>query len=312
MTKIEDLESVPTSAPAPGCETAVVAPAPQSGEEPKTNCCGVQTGFMERMLARAQEYLIQDYRGNVVGVLLFVVVLGVGIAGVALLEVDSDPDDFIPSGSYAKDYFDDLKDYYTTVGVNTAAYVMNPSYYQKATEMASLRTAMMNDPYIVSSTVDSWYHELVVYNTANSCSASTEAAWYSCLDTFLSSSSGSRYRRQIKFADNTATGSASNPIYISRIGANHIYLEKSNDKVKGMDSFRNTVDSYDSSLAGSLGDPFGFSSVYPTYEGYKVVEEVRPWCDLGCERCVAGVLQERRVGSACDSGDRGAVGAEYW
>lgn len=129
----------------------------------------------------------------------------------------------------------------------------------------------MANNYIVSTTVESWSHGLDSYITSTPCTANTESSWYSCLDTYLSTSSGSQYRRHIIFNDNSATGSSSNPIVMSRISANHVYTSDSGEMVDGMDSFRDTVDTYESSLQGSSGSPFGYSALYPQYEGYKVI-----------------------------------------
>eukprot|EP00656_Telonema_subtile_P010498 TRINITY_DN1506_c0_g1_i2.p1 TRINITY_DN1506_c0_g1~~TRINITY_DN1506_c0_g1_i2.p1 ORF type:complete len:936 (+),score=184.20 TRINITY_DN1506_c0_g1_i2:115-2922(+) len=239
----------------------------------RVNCVNMRPGLIRRLLGKVSGPLVLDTRGNILGLSLFLVVFVVGIVGLTRLKVDSDIDRFIPAGSYALDYQDADDTYFTYVGRQTFAYVMNPSYYTKATEMASLRTSMMNNNGIVSSTVNSWYHDFAAYNTATPCTTGSEAAWYTCLNAFLGSSSGIQFRRHVVFTDNTASGSSSNPIVISRIPANHIVLKNSNGQVDAMDSFRNTVDAYDSSLAGTGGDPFGYSFFYPSYEGYKVVEQ---------------------------------------
>eukprot|EP00658_Telonema_sp_P-2_P014428 TRINITY_DN15482_c0_g12_i2.p1 TRINITY_DN15482_c0_g12~~TRINITY_DN15482_c0_g12_i2.p1 ORF type:complete len:926 (-),score=215.55 TRINITY_DN15482_c0_g12_i2:272-3049(-) len=274
----QDSGAVAPSSPSPSPSTTghdnLEHPASDgSSDDGPKNCLGLRVGLIRRLLVKTHPAWVLDPRGNTVGVLLFAAIGACGVAGLARLEVDSNVDNFLPPGSYARDYVNADNEYFNVVGVLTHAYTMNPSYWERASEMASLRSAMAENSYIVSSTVDSWYHNLVAYNTANACSTATEAEWYSCLDTFLASSSGSQYRRQVVFEDNGATGTVDNPIAISRISANHKWAAKSSVKVSGMDSFRDTVSAYNSRLDGSLGEPFGYSYAYPAYEGYKVIQE---------------------------------------
>eukprot|EP00656_Telonema_subtile_P057811 TRINITY_DN959_c0_g1_i4.p1 TRINITY_DN959_c0_g1~~TRINITY_DN959_c0_g1_i4.p1 ORF type:complete len:805 (-),score=143.59 TRINITY_DN959_c0_g1_i4:750-3164(-) len=269
-----DLES-PTQAVAPvgAAKAASVHPENEADDDERRNCVNMRVGFIRRVLGKASGPLVLNPWGNVATIAAFLIMLGFGVVGLALLKADADTDQFIPGGSYAHDYFNADDDYFTTVGVPADAYLRNPNYWTKSAEMASLKTSLEGNEYVVSSTVDSWYSALVTYNTNTPCTATTEANWYTCLDAFLATSTGGQYRRHIVFEDNTATGSPANPIVISRITANHKVLDNSNDQVKGMDSFRGTVENFQDSLLGSLGDPFGYGPRYPSYEGYKVIEQ---------------------------------------
>jgi len=158
------------------------------------------------------------------------------------------------------------------VGAPTYAYTRNPAYYSVSSDMSSLRSSMIANEYVVGSTVESWDYDFQQWATSTGVSISTEADYYTQLNTYLGGS-GSQFRRHVVFTDNTASGSASNPITIARIECNHMWTKDSSISVKQMDSFRSTVNAYDTSLAGTSGEPFGYSSLYPVYEGYKVVKD---------------------------------------
>ena len=146
--------------------------------------------------------------------------------------------------------------------------------------MSALYNSIKADSYMVSATVSSWEYSFQAYMTSNGLAANTEAEWYTNLNTFLASSSGGRFRRHVVFNDNTIDGSSSNTIAIARITGQQTYLAKSNDQVKGMDSFRSVVDQYASSLGSTDGEPFGFGPAYSAYEGYKVIETVLDSCQV--------------------------------
>ena len=76
---------------------------------------------------------------NILVILLFLIVLAGGVAGLIELKYESDSDLFFPSGSYAWEYIDMDDLYYTTVGAPTYAYTRNPAYYSVGSGMSSLR-----------------------------------------------------------------------------------------------------------------------------------------------------------------------------
>lgn len=247
-------------------QPAVAVPAEEVPHQ--TNCCGLQVNMLRRfMLSYLGPFVTSPLGAGLVG-LVFAVLLGIGIWGAALIKEDSDFRDFMPAGSYVIDFLDIDEKYFTTVGERVGVYTAAVAYPSSHVELTALRTAVAGSNTVVTDTVSSWYHG---YNTSNLYTSNDPATWYTNLNEYLQTS-GSRYRSDIKFQDNTANGSTSNPIVAARFTMNHRMCDDSTCQVNNMDRLRSTVASVTPALGGDPS-PFPFTEQYLNYEQYKTIEE---------------------------------------
>eukprot|EP00232_Nephroselmis_pyriformis_P018236 CAMPEP_0182899448 /NCGR_PEP_ID=MMETSP0034_2-20130328/28076_1 /TAXON_ID=156128 /ORGANISM="Nephroselmis pyriformis, Strain CCMP717" /LENGTH=896 /DNA_ID=CAMNT_0025033481 /DNA_START=90 /DNA_END=2780 /DNA_ORIENTATION=+ len=200
-----------------------------------------------------------------VGVIaLFAVITAIGITGVALIEIDADVQDFIPPDNYLADWWVARKDYLTSVGESTSIYMQPQDYANPAVwgEMTAMYNAVKQDPYIANSTVVSWFEMF----RSDVGTLRPGALFFQDVKAFLETGGGNSYRSDIVWND---AADPSKGIKTSKINANHIKVDKSNTKVKSMDSLRATV----ANVQG-LGDhSFAYSEEYLTYEQYKSVAD---------------------------------------
>lgn len=65
--------------------------------------------------------------------IISILFLGVGIAGVVFLEQEYDPNSFVPSDSYLQDYFSSYDQYFPDQGTETGYLYLSKKAYHCAT-----------------------------------------------------------------------------------------------------------------------------------------------------------------------------------
>ena len=90
-------------------------------------CCGACGAGRphEKVSTKAMRHLgtlLSKRPAQIVVILLWLGLLAAGIVGTSRMKVDPDVNDFIPEGSYLKDYFQVNKDYFVTEGAAAALY----------------------------------------------------------------------------------------------------------------------------------------------------------------------------------------------
>jgi len=197
-----------------------------------------------------------------IGVLLVFSALTVcGIYGCTQIQVQADVNDFIPAGSYLKDWFSARERYFTSVGDDVNIYIMSDVDYsspEKWTQMKELYDAFKGANMVVDDTVESWFEELREYKNGEL----DQGTFYDDLQHFLDGEGG-RFTKDIKFQEGS-----NNIILSSRMTGNHVKVSSSNGLVATMDNLRAAV------TATSMKDvAFAFGSEYLQYEQYKAIEK---------------------------------------
>lgn len=90
-------------------------------------CCGACGAGRphEKLSTKAMRYLgalLSKRPAQIVVVILWLGALAAGIVGTSQMRVNADVNDFIPDGSYLKDYFKVNDDYFVTEGASAALY----------------------------------------------------------------------------------------------------------------------------------------------------------------------------------------------
>jgi len=182
-----------------------------------------------------------------------------GIIGSTKIEVDADVNDFIPAGSYLKDYFSDSKTYFSEYGDSVEIYskdtinlVTNDSVFLAAVE------AFRTNEYIVEESVRSWVTDFHADNADV-----TSGNYVSTLVSWLEED-GSQYKNDVVFDNADAPTS----IVTSRVHGNHLKMDKSRQSVKAMDSLRADL----RAVPGNEDDEiFAYGREWLNYEQYKTI-----------------------------------------
>ena len=186
-----------------------------------------------------------------------------GIIGSSKMKVDADVNNFIPDGSYLKDWFADRDAYFTVYGDDVEIYTK--SGLDLASSDAPLREAVVTfkaNEYVIAESVRSWVDEFYTYRTTTSGVSVTSSNYVSTLNTWLSNA-GSRFQNDVVFDNATAPTS----IVATRVRGNHIKTDESNVNVKAMDSLRSQI----SKVNGNGGNIFAFGREWLNYEQYKSI-----------------------------------------
>ena len=202
-------------------------------------------------------------KGLVVGV--FTAIAIVGFVGCARMKIEADVNDFIPEGSYLKDWLSDSDYYFTKVGDAIALYTnniqINTAENSKVLRLAV--AAFKGDAYV---SADATYDWVTAWDADGTRGTVDTAYSYSSLKTWLDGS-GAAYANDVKWVDSSNPASG---IYSARVRGNHVKTATSDEKVKSMDSLRATL----SGVAGNGdGRVFAYSASWLNYEQYKTIEE---------------------------------------
>ena len=199
------------------------------------------------------------------GVLVaFAAVAAGGFAGCALMQIDADVNDFIPGGSYLKEWIADSNSMYRTLGDSIDVYTRDMDVHTEtgAATVLAASAAFRANPYVADASVVSWIEAFNAHRGATGAFAVAD------LFSFVSSASGASFYDDIVWVNETGTAPLEG-IQVTRMRGNHIKADSSNEKVKSMDSLRASL----ASVAGNEdGKIFAFSSAWLNYEQYKAIE----------------------------------------
>ena len=131
-----------------------------------------------------------------------------------------------------------------------------------AAVMTAASAAFKADPYVAGSSVESWIEDFNVYRN------STGAYTYASLYAWINSPDGSSYKGDIVWKNET-NNVPDEGVISTRIRGNHIKSDKSDGKVKSMDSLRKSLEGVPNNGDGRV---FGYSSAWLNYEQYKAIE----------------------------------------
>lgn len=188
-----------------------------------------------------------------------------GFIGCSQLEIDADVNDFIPAGSYVKDWFADTNAYFAKLGDSIAVYSRDVDVHSAdgAALMLAASTAFKADPYVAETSVSSWIESFNAHRGATGAFALADLhAW-----TTTVGSSGMPFKGDIVWRNET-NNVPNEGIISTRMRGNHVKSYKSDDKVKSMDSLRESLEAVPGNGAGNV---FAFSDSWLSYEQYKSI-----------------------------------------
>eukprot|EP00241_Pyramimonas_parkeae_P004525 CAMPEP_0114239316 /NCGR_PEP_ID=MMETSP0058-20121206/8394_1 /TAXON_ID=36894 /ORGANISM="Pyramimonas parkeae, CCMP726" /LENGTH=882 /DNA_ID=CAMNT_0001351487 /DNA_START=50 /DNA_END=2698 /DNA_ORIENTATION=- len=228
----------------------------------KTCCgCNVRDNYMTSFL---EKYLANPMRSfNVkLAILGFFAVLGaVGLYGSIKIKTQADINDFIPEGSYVRDFLAAQDKYFDSVGDQVYIFITEDFEYEKSEnwpKLTSLFDAFTDASSINGDTTFFWF---VDFSEKYNVSAGyNESNFYADLDEFLVKDGGN-FKGDIKFVNGRTDKIAS-----SRMVGNHNKVTRSDDHVKNMDNLRSVV-----SKSELKNDAIAYTGQYLQYEQYKVI-----------------------------------------
>ena len=199
------------------------------------------------------------------GVLVaFAAVAAGGFAGCALMQIDADVNNFIPGGSYLKEWIADSDAMYRSLGDGIDVYTRDMDVHTEtgATTLLAASAAFRADPYVADASVVSWIEAFDAHRGASGAFALGD------LFSFVTSASGAAFYNDIVWVNETGAAPLEG-VRVTRIRGNHIKTDSSNEKVKSMDSLRATLASVEGNEEGKI---FAFASAWLNYEQYKAIE----------------------------------------
>ena len=199
------------------------------------------------------------------GVLVaFAAVAAGGFAGCALMQIDADVNDFIPGGSYLKEWIADSDAMYRSLGDGIDVYTRDIDVHTEtgATTVLAASAAFRADPYVADASVVSWIEAFNEYRGASGAFALDD------LFSFVTSARGASFYDDIVWVNETGAAPLEG-VRVTRMRGNHIKTDSSNDKVKSMDSLRASLASVEGNEGGKI---FAYSSSWLNYEQYKAIE----------------------------------------
>eukprot|EP00892_Ulva_mutabilis_P011135 jgi/Ulvmu1/8394/UM042_0101.1 len=234
-------------------------------------CCGALKRPRRRLSTKIMGWLGRQYPKAPVRwtvVVLWLVALGAGIYGTSQMRVDADVNDFIPEGSYLREWIRIGQDSFDQTGTEVGLYwVSTPeapvdftaAQTQEAMD-ASLRLFQTNE-YVLEETVSSWWDAFRDYLNGTV----TAGTFYTDLAAFLATPVGSRYTGNIVFVEPDTPASG---ISTARSSFTLRYLDDTTDQVNALKSMRNTEDDIPPPL-----DVNGFvhSGAFLDFEQYKTI-----------------------------------------
>lgn len=224
--------------------------------------------FFGRCLAR-----LLAHRSSKAAVLIaFVALLSVGISGAVKIEVQADIDNFIPDDSYLGDWYDVRQAYFGRIGASVAVYTLDVDLFDSNTGTASrlaLNHALNANPYVAKGSVNDWFMEFTKSDTGgDALLTGNSTRCYEVLHDWIGTPTalggGMVYQNDVKFRDPARPHLG---VYSSRVHANHVKTDKSQRKVKMMDSLRTSI-----AATPSIGARcFVYGDEYINWEQYKAV-----------------------------------------
>ena len=193
----------------------------------------------------------------------FAAIAAGGFAGCAQLQIDADVNDFIPGGSYLKEWIADSNALFRELGDSIAVYTrdVDVSSADGAALALAASEAFKNDPYVASSSVESWIEAFNANRGADGAFANAD------LGAFVTSAAGAEFYGDVVWRNASGEAPASG-VAVTRIRGNHVKTDSSDGKVKSMDSLRASLAAVPDDVDG---DVFAYSSAWLNYEQYKSI-----------------------------------------
>ena len=242
--------------------------------------------------------------GTLCSLVLFVVLLAMGIAGAAQIQIDSDFNDFVPGGTELKTFIDVSSEAYgQTSPSRVAAYFTDAAIDYSSTETQSaldgVVIALATDPYVDASQITSWWSLLSRLDQLPECaanqslcsavkpSASDDRAAFDAKvhlwardPTYSEPLSGDLFTNDVVFAADADDASAETLAAPPRLVATRIRAALgpaalssggSDDKIDAMDSTRETLADAVAGTPLDLSGTFVYGEDFLNYEQYKSV-----------------------------------------
>lgn len=230
-------------------------------------CCNAKPDGKTRMGAFMGDTLggmLSKKPVKIAVIVLFAAVAGGGFAGCAKMEINADVNNFIPPGSYLKTWIADSNTMFRALGDSIAVYSRNTEVNsaEGAAVLAASSAAFKADPYIAPTSVRSWIDDFNAYR--NSTGAFDHASLYA----WTNSDAGSSYRGDIVWRNDT-NNVPDEGVISTRMRGNHVKSDRSDDKVKSMDSLRGNLKGVSDNGDGAV---FAYSSAWLNFEQYKAIK----------------------------------------
>ena len=143
-----------------------------------------------------------------------------------MVQVDADVDDFIPPGSYLRDWNNIKEDYFTTVGPSTGIYMQDVEFSseQIQRQLALMCQTFKDNPTVVDTTVRCWYDDFRESLGVGAETLPEDGTFYDSLGDWLNGT-GRNFQNDVVLK-------ADGRLETSRFTGNHIFSDKSNDLVR--------------------------------------------------------------------------------
>eukprot|EP00971_Amphidinium_carterae_P267198 5300475-Amphidinium_carterae.1 len=130
-------------------------------------CSKIQPGdsCLQRCLYRIAQAVLTP-AGKAVTVVVFVIVFGLGVAGIAQLETDSEVEWFFPDDSYVTEYFE-LNRKYFSKGTEFDVYTNNVDIFEHREAMSSMSSYISCQSFVQQDIVDDWWAAYEGYLATN-------------------------------------------------------------------------------------------------------------------------------------------------
>jgi Niemann-Pick C1 protein len=158
-----------------------------------------------------------------------------GFAGCAMMKVDADVNDFIPPGSYLKDWFADADALFLKLGAGISVYSRDTAVHtaEGAALMLAASAAFKGDAYVSSKSVSSWIEDFNAHRNSSGAFTLIELhAWVS--------GDGASFRSDVVWKNET-NDVPNEGVVSTRMRGNHIKSSDSAGKVDSMNSLRNSI-----------------------------------------------------------------------
>lgn len=164
----------------------------KTSTEPNRGACGGACGgklLRERPSKRVMRFIGRQYVRWPVKIVVIVIAVGLlaaGIVGTSQMRVEADVNDFIPEGTYLREWLDVDSDYFQTTGTDAGLYFVSTEatpidFSTAATQQAMTDAidAMLAEPVVLESSLNSWLAAFQAYQQAQGQSATGVRAFRS-------------------------------------------------------------------------------------------------------------------------------------
>lgn len=183
-------------------------------------------------------------------------------------QVEADLNKFIPEDSYIHSFTTTRKDFFPTIGDQTAVYIQDVSFTDPTMwqQMRLLGEVLRNSKYIDSSSVISWFDAM--QNTVNATGTVNSTNFHNKVTQWLDLSvllgGGAAFKGDVVFNEDRSK------IVSCRMWCTHTVSDSSLEHVEAMDSLRAAITSVDFP-AGTTS--FAYADQYLFYEQVRTIEK---------------------------------------